>query len=80
MKFDNVVKGKLSNGCSCVGAFDWDKVGKFSEYVNFYHNDTESLRFGRPSTKSIEMSIHTHSRSGKGCKKTTGWVFVCLAC
>jgi hypothetical protein len=74
MESDYLFKIYLGKGGSSEGSFHWNEVGHLGKTV-YYHPDrvvTFWVR-GCPVTKSIPISSHFHSATGRGCSRPAGF-------
>jgi hypothetical protein len=70
MESDYLFKIYPGKGGFSEGSFYWDEVGYLGKTV-YYHPD-RSFSFwvrGSPVTKSMPISSHFHSGTGRGCNR-----------
>jgi hypothetical protein len=74
MESDYLFEINSGKGGSSKGSFHWDEMGYLGEAIYYYQ--IESFPFcvrGSSVTKSMPISSHFHSGTGRGCNRPAGF-------
>jgi hypothetical protein len=74
MESDYLFEINSGKGGSSKGSFHWDEMGYLGKTIYYYPDRViPFLRRGSTVTKSMPISSHFHSGTGRGCNRPAGF-------